>query len=134
MNIYKILFNSLYARIHDINKKNPEIATNIFFSLLINFNINCIIYYLSKSTFLIDNKNYNFLLFLIIVGINHFYFINGKNFKKDLKSIKFKAIGYSYIFISFLTLFIMLDIGLYYSSIFFVLFLIIELIFEFSRY
>jgi hypothetical protein len=136
-NIYIVLYNSLYVRISTINKDAPEIATTIFFSLLLTFNVNCVIFYFFNSLKFLENKNYNFALFTLILVLNYFYFIKNKksnyniNDKKDRK--KFIIIGYVYTILSFVLIFMLLNISFYYILIFLGLFLLVEIIFEFSR-
>lgn len=77
-NIYVILFKSLYVRISAINKDTPEIAAIIFLALLVTFNVNCFVFYFFDSFILLENTNYNFALFALILVLNYFFFINNK--------------------------------------------------------
>jgi hypothetical protein len=81
MNIYVILFKSLYARISEINKDIPEITTTIFFSILLTLNVNSILFYFFNSLILFEDKKYNFTLLTLILVINYFVFLKGKEKK-----------------------------------------------------
>lgn len=135
MNIYTFLFKSLYARISQINKDIPTITTSIFFSILLTFNINCFIYYLFDSFMLLKTKEYNYILFTIILTLNYFIIIKGKKYVINQKenNKKLIIIGYIYSLLSFTLFFMLLKVELYYIIIFLVLFLIMEIIVAFSR-
>jgi hypothetical protein len=137
MNIYVILFKSLYVRISDLNKDAPEISTIIFFSLLLTFNVNCLLFYFFNSLKLLEDKSYNYALFTSILVINYLFFIKNKkgnyNISKKNDRKKLIIIGYSYTVLSFILIFMLLNISFYYIFIFLGLFLLMEIIFEFSR-
>ncbi len=137
MNIYVILFKSLYVRISEINKDAPEIATIIFFSILLTFNVDCLLFYFFNSLNLLENKNYNFVLYTFILVLNYFLFIRNKknnNIGKNDDRKKMKIIGHVYTILSFVLFFVLLNISFYYISIFLGLYLLIEIIVEFSRF
>lgn len=135
MNIYTFLFKSLYARISQINKDIPAITTSIFFSILLTFNINCFIYYLYDSLILLKTKEYNYILFTIILILNYFIIIKKKKYVVNLKenNKKLIVIGYIYTLLTFTLFFMLLKVELYYVIVFLVLFLLMEIIVEFSR-
>ena len=111
MNIYVILFKSLYVRISEINKNAPKIATIIFFSILLTFNVDCLLFYFFNSLKLLENKNYNSVLYTFILVLNYFLFIRNKknnNIGKNDDRKKLKIIGHVYTILSFILFFVLI--------------------------
>lgn len=129
MNIYNYIYFKLYRNTSRVNKFCTKESTVIFFSVLLTCNILTLGYFFGNDRIINISK----AAFIIIVIFNYWYFILNKNTKalsKNYSKLNVNKIFSFFIFLypalSFVTLFIMLNMSIFLIVLFLAIYFLME--------
>ena len=138
LNIYEKLYLGIYSSLSRTNKSIPEWSTIISISILLFFNIFTILELINFNFKEVEKNTFKFGILIIII-INWFYFLKGNRIIKKLRQVKYelkifeKIIVGMYCYGTIILFFLVLNVGIKYTSITIGSFLIMQfLVYKFG--